>query len=68
MRSEACDPSQEEPNIELEIASYINTHLQAQPEFFFIYKWMYTDSTEEESTACIYYIVHGAKIYYTYIM
>lgn len=34
MRSEACVPSQEEPNIELEIASYINTHLQAQPEFF----------------------------------
>lgn len=34
MRSEACDPSQEEPNIELEIASYINTHLQTQPEFF----------------------------------
>lgn len=34
MRSEACDPSQEEPNIELEIASYINTHLQAQTEFF----------------------------------
>lgn len=65
MRSEACDPSQEEPNIELEIASYINTHLQAQPEFFYIQMNIYRFDWRRVYSVLVY--THGAKIYYTYV-